>query len=124
MLYIFSMYMYVYTFVCNKDVIHTFTSCHNTSSVHYHLFSRSSDNTGPRCLKGNANLLPVYVCLFVYFGNTRTSILRSLCLDGGNQQPLGIVAHGLRHSPRASIKYSAINHVRINRWLKLYKLTG
>ena len=37
---------------------------------------------------------------------------------------VGMVAHGLRHRPRASIKDSGTNHVRINRWLTLYKLTG
>ena len=66
MLYIFSMYMYVYTFVCNKDVIHTFTSCHNTSSVHYHLFQGHQIIQARVALKATPSCcLCTFVCLFI-----------------------------------------------------------
>ena len=35
-----------------------------------------------------------------------------------------MVAHGLRHRPRARDKDSGTNHVLVNLWLTLYKLTG
>ena len=72
----------------------------------------------------------LFVCLFVCLDKTRTSILRSLCLEGSNNPwewlhtDLGTVVQKLiRHRPRVSIKDIGTNQVRINQWLTLYKLT-
>ena len=63
-----------------------------------------------------------FVCLFVCWNKTRKTIL-SLC-GGREVNPLGVITHGHRHKPRACDKDSSTDHVRVNQWLTLYKLTG
>jgi len=65
----------------------------------------------------------LFVCLFVCLYKTRKSILRSLCLEGSNNPWEWLHTESDTDHVRDTGD-SGTNHVLVNQWLTLYKLTG
>ena len=63
----------------------------------------------------------LFVCLFVGINPEK---LYSSSFSWREVNPLGVITHRHRHSLRACDKDSGTDHVRVNQWLTLYKLTG